>query len=79
MALDRRQDDPRIAKLVDDVLHLHTCTERVHASLARMEDTVATMSDILASFRVLGKIAGWVTSISVAITTVWAALKVAGR
>lgn len=65
---DRRQDDPRIAALVTDVAELKRQME---------ENTTVTVQvrDILASFKIMGKIAKWVAAVVTAVTVTWAAVK----
>lgn len=66
--MDRRQHDPRIAILVTDVATLKMQME---------ENTKVTVQvrDILASFRLAGQFAKWMTAIVTAVTVMWATIK----
>jgi hypothetical protein len=66
--MERRHEDQRIATLVTDVATLKA---------QMVENTVVTVQvrDILASFRIVGKIAKWMTAIVTAVTVTWAAIK----
>jgi hypothetical protein len=62
--VERRQHDPRIATLVIDVAELKR---------QMTENTAVTVQvrDILASFRILGKIAKWIAAMGAAAVAVW--------
>ncbi len=71
-----------IAKLQQEVTHLHECVELVknvgnrNAELIKENTEITTqVRDILASFRILGSVAKWFTYIVGAIGAVYAAWK----
>lgn len=65
-AIDRRRDDPRIAKLQEDLDHLHACMENNTRITKESSEAIQQVRDILATFRVLGAIAKWLTGVGAA-------------
>ena len=57
--MDRRAEDPRITQLTHDV---HALKE----GLAKNNETTEQVRDILASFRVVGAVAKWLSGIGAA-------------
>jgi hypothetical protein len=66
--MERRHEDQRIATLVTDVATLK-------AQMAENTQVTVQVRDILASFRIVGKIAKWFTAVVTAATVTWAAIK----
>ena len=63
MIEERRREDPRMAKLIVDVAHLHNCLE-THTTVVR------EVRDILATFRVIAAVAKWVAAVGAAVSAV---------
>lgn len=72
MSENRRADDPRIAKLVDDM-------SSVKAELARNTEITGQVADILASFRVVGAVAKWTAAVVAAVAAIWHAINGGGK
>lgn len=68
MNQQRRGDDPRIDALVQDVCLLKK-------DMAQNTEVTMQVRDILASFRVIAKVAKWLTAIATAVAAVYAAIK----
>jgi len=78
---NRRAEDPRIQKLIDDVADTKGRQEALQGALqentrltAEMKSTVDEVKDILTSFRVLAKVAKWLAAIGSAagaLTVAW--------
>jgi hypothetical protein len=68
MNRDRRQPDQRIATLVTDVATLK-------AQMAENTAVTVQVRDILASFRIVGKIAKWIAAMGAAAVAVWHGIK----
>jgi hypothetical protein len=77
---DRRAEDPRIQTLIDDVAETKKVQQLNALAIAEntkltseMKGTVDEVKDILTSFRVLAKVAKWISSMAAAGAAIWAA------
>lgn len=75
MTDDRRKPDPRLDALKGKVDHLHDCVESLKRSVAENTEITQQVRDILASFRIAGSLAKWVTAIATAVAGVYAMLR----
>jgi hypothetical protein len=66
--MDRRQADPLVAELHDDVVELKR-------QMALNTAITVQVHDILASFRIVGKVAKWTTAVVTACAVVYGAIK----
>jgi hypothetical protein len=80
--MDRRSDDPRIAAMARSLAVLERMKAHDVATLMTdvndlkrqmVENTIVTVQvrDILASFKILGKIAKWVAAMGAAAAALW--------
>lgn len=68
-------NSPKIAKVEQDVQHLHDCVESLKAAVA--ENTLITkqVADVLGTFRVTLAIGKWIAAAGAAVASVAAAMK----
>lgn len=78
----RRESDARLDQLIENQTHQHDCTELVKLDvrdlkeeMRRNTEVTEQIRDILASFRVVGKVAKWVGTIGAAAASCIAAFK----
>lgn len=78
----RRADDVRLSKLVEDVASMHVClatnTEMIKDTREQVQKNMVVLrqvSDVLASFRVVGSCAKWIGVMAVTFTAVGVALQ----
>jgi hypothetical protein len=67
-SFDRRANDPRVEQLVKDVADLKV-------SMVQNTEITVQVRDVLASFRVIGSVAKWITAIFAAIAAAYLAFK----
>jgi hypothetical protein len=71
----RRQDDPRIEQLVDDMAAMKTAHAAMKISLDQNTEVTTQIRDILTSFRVLRTLAIWLSGLLAAVGASWAAIR----
>lgn len=69
--MERRADDERITKLVEDQAHLHGCVELLKVEMQKNTEVTEQIRDILASFRVVGALAKWTAGVGAAVVAVY--------
>lgn len=75
---ERRSADQRIDELVAQHAELHACVGKLSVAVSELRATTDEVRDILASFRVIGRIAKWIGAIAAAgaaIIAFWRQLK----
>ena len=68
-------NSPKIAKVVDDVQHLHDCVEALKLAVNENTEITKQVADIMATFKVTLAIGKWVAAIGAAVTATTAAIR----
>lgn len=71
----RRASDPRVDQLVADVVALKQGQVEMKKALADNTEITVQVHDLLASFRIMAKVAKWVTTIAACAAALIAAAK----
>ena len=69
--MERRADDSRVGKIAADLEHLHGCVESLKSQVSENTALTKEVRDILATFKVLGAAAKWLTILGAGATTVY--------
>ena len=59
---ERRRGDQNLAQLAADVQELHNCVEGLKQDMVSIKSVVEDVREILAAFRLTGKVAKWVSA-----------------
>ena len=59
---ERRREDQSITRLAADLQELHNCVEGLKQDMVGIKSVVEDVREILAAFRLTGKVAKWVSA-----------------